>query len=258
MIKAIELLHRGIYSEIWSAYRTDLETKHVVKVLSAVGTDEAAAWDYERLFHNEAKVLARLAHPSIIRFYDLFEDASGRPTILLEDGGVALSKIPAAALSMDALAAVCLKVLSAILYLQQPLEIGGAFFQAVIHGDIKPENILIGKDCAKLIDFGAACIPNDLHARAVIGTPKYLAPWRKANQSLTWRDDVFALGITMTELADKAQVRGKNDSMIRQIFESLQEIESTQKAIDSLSTALRVRDLGGLIGSLNNTSLQRG
>lgn len=279
MLRTIEILHKGVYSEIWSAYRTDLETKHVLKVLSAVALNESEKWDYERLFFNEAKVLARLAHPSIIRFYDLFEDASGQPVILLEDGGVPLSSIRAEAITMEALGAIAIKILSAIQYMQRPIEIGGTFFESVVHGDIKPENILISKGGAKLIDFGASCIPDDLHARAIVGTPKYLGPWRKPGQKLTWRDDLYALGVTMGELGAKSTPGDTTGAKLLNIFKYLHEFAGIQDAIEGVFECLNVvagsrqirmsansrsrgeepvRDLSGLIGSLINSSQMRG
>lgn len=279
MLRTIEMLHKGVCSEIWSAYRPDLETNHVLKVLSAVGSNESSRWDYERLFYNEAKVLARLAHPSIIRFYDIFEDASGQPVILLEDGGVPLSSIPAEAITLEALGAISIKILSAIQYLQRPIEIGGSFFESVVHGDIKPENILISKGGAKLIDFGASCIPDDLHARAIVGTPKYLGPWRKPGQKLTWRDDLYALGVTMGELAAKSSSGDSTGGKLLNIFKYLHEFAGIQDAIDGVFECLYivsgsrqirmsansrsrgeepVRDLSGLISSLINSSQMRG
>ncbi len=71
----------------------------------------------------------------------------------------------------------------------------------LVHGDIKPENILVlrrhGKRVYKLIDFGSIVEIFSLASRA--GTPSYLAPERFTGESISEQTEIFAVGITLYE-----------------------------------------------------------
>lgn len=71
----------------------------------------------------------------------------------------------------------------------------------LVHGDIKPENILIGStyDAVffKLIDLGSSCEVFSHHSRA--GTASYLAPERFKNAPVSERTEIFAIGATLYE-----------------------------------------------------------
>jgi len=69
----------------------------------------------------------------------------------------------------------------------------------LVHGDIKPENILVlnrkGKRVYKLIDFGSIVEIFSLNSRA--GTPSYLAPERFLKESISEQSEIFAIGVTL-------------------------------------------------------------
>ncbi|QJE98565.1 bifunctional protein-serine/threonine kinase/phosphatase [Luteolibacter luteus] len=71
----------------------------------------------------------------------------------------------------------------------------------LVHGDIKPENILIGSSYDsvffKLIDLGSSCEVFSHHSRA--GTASYLAPERFKNAPISERTEIFAIGVTLYE-----------------------------------------------------------
>jgi len=65
------------------------------------------------------------------------------------------------------------------------------------HADIKPNNILLGKDGGvKIIDFGQSC-PLGTAKKRLQGTPDYIAPEQVLRQKIDQRTDVFNLGATM-------------------------------------------------------------
>ncbi len=66
-----------------------------------------------------------------------------------------------------------------------------------VHCDIKPNNILIGKDGAiKIIDLGQSCRIGTVKQR-IQGTPDYIAPEQVKREHLSHRTDIFNLGATM-------------------------------------------------------------
>jgi len=75
----------------------------------------------------------------------------------------------------------------------------------LVHGDIKPENIIItqkrGKEVFKLIDFGSIVDIFSITSRA--GTPSYLAPERFNNSSINESTEIFAIGVTLYESLTK-------------------------------------------------------
>jgi len=71
----------------------------------------------------------------------------------------------------------------------------------LVHGDIKPENIMVtqrdGKIIFKVIDFGSMTEIYSLNSRA--GTPSYLAPERFEGKSINESTEIFAIGVTLYE-----------------------------------------------------------
>ena len=71
----------------------------------------------------------------------------------------------------------------------------------LVHGDIKPENILIGSSYDsvffKIIDLGSCCEVFSHHSRA--GTASYLAPERFKNAPISERTEIFSIGVTLYE-----------------------------------------------------------
>ena len=65
----------------------------------------------------------------------------------------------------------------------------------LIHGDIKPENIIIHNDTFKLIDYGSITGAFSINSRA--GTPSYLAPERFKNESISESSEIYSIGTTL-------------------------------------------------------------
>lgn len=170
---------------------------------SSVGSARSASggmWSRElarlALVH-EFRTLTSLRHPNIVSVLDYGVDANGMPYIteeLVENAQTLL-----VAMKHDSLPTkvrVLAQLLRALSFLHR---------RHIIHCDVKPANILIVRDGiqpeAKLIDFGLAQHLRDPSAAGyAAGTTGYLAPELLAGEPPTAASDLFALGVTATEL----------------------------------------------------------
>ena len=147
-------------------------------------------------FMNEARAMARLNHPHIVRIYRLGA-AEEQPHFVMEYLEGAPLTAAASHLTWEQKAELMRKVASAAHFLHA---------KGIIHRDLKPGNILVGLDLEpKLLDFGLAL---DLGGRRrlsqigeIAGTPEYLSPEQAAGvQDLDARSDVFSLGSVLYEM----------------------------------------------------------
>lgn len=155
--------------------------------------------NFKERFKMEAKILSKLDHPNIIKFYEYFQ-FEGIDMIAMEYvEGISLDKKLSQHTSIDQT--------KALKYTQQILSaLQAVHSHKVYHRDIKTDNIHINiEDNVKLLDFGIVqeSMDQDLTRQgSVIGTISYLAPelivnpYRKANP----RTDIYSLGIMLYQL----------------------------------------------------------
>ena len=159
-------------------------------------------------FLRESRAACRIAHPTIVPVYEVFEDRD-LPWIAMEFiDGVTLTKALA---SGDPLP------LEAILQHAEDLTdaLRAAHAKGVLHRDLKPGNVLIGRDGrARLTDFGLArfFVPPSETSEAptdssdltregkVVGTPAYMSPEQLLGGPPDPRSDIFALGVILYEM----------------------------------------------------------
>jgi len=149
-------------------------------------------------FHREAQSAASLTHPNIVAVYDFGQDL-GRPYIVMEYvPGRDLRSIlqGGGPLAVDQVVDICLQVCAAV---------GYAHRSGLVHGDIKPGNVLIAPDGrAKVVDFGLARALGesamDEEGELVWGTPAYFAPEQAAGDRVLPATDVYAIGVILYEM----------------------------------------------------------
>jgi serine/threonine protein kinase len=148
-------------------------------------------------FLREARLAARLAHPNVVRVYDVGEDG-GRPFIAMEYvDGETLGELLArrGPLPADEVAE---------LGVQACRGLAAAHEGGLVHRDVKPQNLLLGHDgVLKLGDFGVAFGIEGTRlttAGTVLGTAAYLAPEQARGEEVTAAADVYALGAVLYEL----------------------------------------------------------
>jgi serine/threonine protein kinase len=157
---------------------------------------ELAKDEARNRFMQEARVVGQLSHPSIITLHDMgIEESTSTPYLVMEFlSGQSLDRIleKGAVPTMRACAWVA--------------DVAGALATAhrkgVIHGDVKPANILITEDGrVKLMDFGMARVAaREQASMALTGTPAYWCPEQIMGKPQDGRSDLFSLGVVLYEL----------------------------------------------------------
>jgi serine/threonine protein kinase len=147
-------------------------------------------------FMNEARAMAKLNHPNIVRIYGL-GSADEEPHFVMEYLEGAPLTDAARVLNYEQKAELMRKVALAVAYLHKG---------RVIHRDLKPGNILVDRNLEpKLLDFGLALETESGHrltqAGLAIGTPDYESPEQaSAAGPFDARSDIFSLGVIFYEV----------------------------------------------------------
>jgi hypothetical protein len=143
---------------------------------------------------NEAEILAGLDHPSVIRIRDFVPSPRGYALVMDLVRGLDLRRrlLADGPLPPAIAAEVVAQVADAL---------GHVHGRGVVHGDVKPGNILVPVDGTpvRLADFGVAR-PLDAVGRATHATPEYVAPEVVGGAAPTPATDVYALGTVLFEL----------------------------------------------------------
>jgi eukaryotic-like serine/threonine-protein kinase len=148
-----------------------------------------------RRFEIEARLLATLDHPRVVRVLDHF-DHDGDHFLVTElvDG-------PSLAHVLSERGAPGLPVHEAVDYAREACDaLAYVHEQHVVHRDVKPENLILGRDGIVLVDFGIAREDRaGAGGTAAIGTPGYMAP-EVIGGSVSPRSDVFGVAATLWTL----------------------------------------------------------
>ncbi len=186
---------RGGMGQVYQARDRRLGREVALKRMPAGLRDHPTAVS---LFLGEAQAAARLNHPNIVTLYDADQEA-GHFFITMELlGGLPLSTLlerhgPFGARD------------TARLGLQACAGLGYAHAHGVIHRDIKTANLFVTHNkVLKIMDFGLAKMVEavrDGGSTLIVGSPDYMAPEQRAGERVDARADLYALGVTLYELA---------------------------------------------------------
>ncbi|MBA2542275.1 MAG: serine/threonine protein kinase [Deltaproteobacteria bacterium] len=183
------LLHRvgaGGMGVVWAAYDPVLDRQLAIKLL---GEHTHSVPELRERFSREARITARLQHPSIVHIQETGVCTNGEPFYVMKlVTGEALEDVIAGKPSFAerlALVPNVSAVTEAIAY---------AHGQGIIHRDLKPRNVIVGAyGETVVIDWGLASSTADTGG-GVMGTPSYMAPEQAAGAAVDERADVYALG----------------------------------------------------------------
>lgn len=212
-----ELAGSGGMAVVYKAWDQSRMATLAIKVLNPSLAGDYAFLDY---FREEAKALARLQHPNIVRFYSLERDGDTAFIVMDYIEGVTLREEMRAGggqLLPQRILEIMRGICAALNY---------AHKLGYIHCDIKPANILINKNGTALVaDFGIARLAGGSSpANARGGTPGYMSPEQIRGETPTRASDIYALGVLLFELlsggkrpfsGQAAQIAGNTAERIR-------------------------------------------
>jgi serine/threonine protein kinase len=150
-------------------------------------------------FEREAKSLARLIQPNIVKVLD-YGEFNGRPYLVMPllSGGTLKDKLANGPLRWVDAVRVALPMTRALAF---------AHAHGLIHRDVKPSNILLtASGDPMLADFGIAKIISEevtldlTGTNAMIGTPEYMAPEQVTSKNVDARADIYSLGVVLYEM----------------------------------------------------------
>jgi len=190
---ALHEIGRGGMGVVWKAWDPQLARAVAIKLLHAREDPEE-----RQRFMREARIVAKLAHPSIVPVHEVFEHG-GQPCIVmglidgrpLRPGDADVTLRRAMEIVRDAARTVQF-----------------AHDQGVVHRDLKPENLMVdGSGRVWVLDFGLAKTQRANSSLTVdgmaMGTPAYMPPEqaRGRPEAVGPHSDVYALGATLYALA---------------------------------------------------------
>src|SRR5262245_16845668 len=194
--KVLEQLGSGGMGSVYLCEHILMRRRVAVKVLPATKADDPAALDR---FYREARAVAALDHPNIVRAYDIDQAEKLHFLVMEYVDGSSLQEIIKRTGPMDVTRA-CHYIRQAALGLQHAHEAAG-----LVHRDIKPGNILVDRNgIVKVLDMGLARFFHDdettitkKYDESVLGTADYLAPEQAVDShDADIRADIYSLGAT--------------------------------------------------------------
>lgn len=183
----LQLLGAGGMGGVYRARDEGLNREVAIKVmLKSLGDDP----QFVETFQREAQAAARLNHRHIAQIYS-FGQEKGQPYIAMElVSGGSLDKMMAEQGPLDPTVVIHVGA-------QIAEGLSMAADAGMVHGDVKPENILFDTDKnAKLVDFGLSAMQSG-PGNEVWGTPYYIAPEKVRRQKSDYRSDIYSLGGTL-------------------------------------------------------------
>ncbi len=174
-----DLIGSGAMGRVYSAWEPELDRRVAIKVLQS-GTGSALV--------REAQAMARLNHPNVVTVHEVGTTADAV--------FVAMELVDGESLRTWAEGRRWREVTRVLVELARGL--AAVHAAGVIHRDIKPDNVIVGRDGRpRLGDFGLASAG---HALGTAGTPAYMSPEVLRGAAGDAASDQFSFGVTAYEL----------------------------------------------------------
>lgn len=201
----IEKAGAGGMGEVYKARDPRLDRTVAIKILPS---HIAGMPDFKQRFEREAKAISSLNHPNICTLYDIGrQDNCDFLVMEFLEGQTLSDRLAKGRLSYEEALHVAVQIASAL---------DTAHRQGLIHRDLKPGNVMLTAEGAKLMDFGLAKLTNDTGtpqgltaitqttpltgAGTILGTMQYMAPEQLEGKEADARSDIFAFGALLYEM----------------------------------------------------------
>jgi eukaryotic-like serine/threonine-protein kinase len=225
-----EAIGSGSFASVFRATDLTLRRQVALKVLKPGGAMTPSA------VLAEARLAAALNHPNVCTIFGV-DDSEGVPIIAMEylRGQPLSAMLKLGPLSVEHTSNIARQVARGM---------AAAHARGIIHGDLKPDNVIVTEDgVAKILDFGLArkvrkaiepeetVILGNASGEGLNGTPNYMAPEQAEGEPATPASDVFSLGSVIYEMLTGRRAVGGGS--IFQVLNALREFEADQLAVDT-------------------------
>lgn len=185
--------------------------------------------EYEARFYQEAKAAGRLSHPNIVTIFDVGRSGDIAYIAMEFLQGRELRDIlnDEQLLPVDQVIDIVAQVAQGLAYAHE---------HGIIHRDVKPSNIMVGRDGhVKITDFGIARMASAAvrtQTGMVLGSPKYMSPEQVMGKLADQRSDIFSLGVMLYEmLTGQAPFVGENVNAI--MYQTLNSIPQPPSSLNA-------------------------
>ncbi|MDG3133045.1 Stk1 family PASTA domain-containing Ser/Thr kinase [Streptococcus suis] len=193
--RIVRQIGRGGMADVYLAKDLILDGEEVaVKVLRTnYQTDQIAVQRFQR----EARAMADLDHPNIVRISDIGEEDGQQYLAMEYVDGLDLKRYikEHAPLSND----VAVRIMGQIL-----LAMRMAHTRGIVHRDLKPQNVILtSSGIAKVTDFGIAVAFAETsltQTNSMLGSVHYLSPEQARGSKATIQSDIYAMGVMLFEM----------------------------------------------------------
>ena len=242
--RIVEIISRGGMGIVFRGERADgaFEQSVAIKVIPAsIASERASA-----LFDRERQFLARLEHPNIARIIDAGVTKADTPYYIMEyiDGVTIDAYIHGQRTRRKKILTYFMQLCDAVAYCHRSM---------IVHGDIKPGNILVADDRVRLVDFGIGRLledsePGDGGARLHAYSPGFAAPEQQRGEPATIQCDIYSLGAVLRRL-----LSAPAEDPAARITEPLpSDIEAIVKRCVAEDPAQRYESVGALRDDVRN------
>lgn len=253
--RLVNVQGQGSFGHVFAAWDSRLERSVALKVFKRQTRESRDA------LLSEARAAAPLKHPNVCTIYAV-DEIDGLLVISMELlEGQTLTEYPSTTAPLAELLSIAEGIASGL---------AAAHAQHIVHGDLKPDNILIGHDgIPRILDFGlahkgrvappangqtsATTTPPtpapealDQTVRMVVeqdqrievsGTPAYMAPERWSNQPIHPANDIYSFGIILVEMLTGRRVFPESD--LAQLLRQIRDTTLAERLASNLPEALR-------------------
>ena len=261
-----ERLGEGGMAVVYKAYDTRLERDVAIKIIRSGAFPSDALGEILKRFEREAKSLAKLSHPNIVKVHD-FGEHEGSPYLVMEylSGGT-LKMVMGKPVPWQEAVRLILPVARGVAYAHQ---------RGILHRDIKPANILITDGGEPMLsDFGIAKLFEGKQTTALtesgmaIGTPEYMAPeqWMGTTSP---QSDLYSLAIVLYEMLTGRKPYTADTPAAILIMQATEPLPSPSKFAEEMPEALesilikalaresknRYEDMNAFVGALEELTV---